>query len=430
MKKIIAVMTCAVLLLSLTSCTPGKSKNGEVKKITVWSMSAEDQDQTTTIPRLQKWAKDFNTKHKDINVVVEGGKKSDGILTAISAGATPDIFQNFWQYAPKYAANSCIMDLTKYVNKDTAWDKSDFLESTWGLCTYNNKIYSVPFTASTTYIVYNPTMLSQRGWSTFPKTMDDLLKCIKDCTVKNADGSVKVTGLNPIYPWEDDVLWPVAFGATWQNASSKPTFNNNDAMSKAYSFQKTLIDDQGGYKAVSAWVSNYGNSLATTSDPLLTGKCAMYFTPDSCLASLEDSAKKLNTTFKIATFPAMMLTSGVWEINAKTPDPDAAWTVLASLTSSDTMKTMAHGDKNLGTFMSRKSALKALQGYDVPTSVKDAATLLTTSKLEHFPMSAYVNDYLSSIGTHMGNYFQDKETLNNAMDAIQKEATEAAAKGK
>ena len=56
-------------------------------------------------------------------------------------------------------------------------------------------------------------MLAEAGWEEFPKTMDELIQCIDDCTKVGADGSIEQMGLIPDYPWLDNVLWPVAFGA-------------------------------------------------------------------------------------------------------------------------------------------------------------------------------------------------------------------------
>lgn len=426
MKKLVAALLAATLAVSMSSCSAlvkKSSGSGNSSNLTVWTMYSVDQDTTKPYGRLQKWASDFNAKNKNIKVTVEGGKTANVILTAISAGSTPDIFQNQWQLAPSYSKAGSIVDLTKFVNSDTKWNKSDFLDSVWGLCTYNNKIYSIPFTASTTYILYNPDILAQAGYSTFPKTMDDLEKCAIATTVMK-DGSIVRAGLNPIFPWEDDVLWPVAFGAKWQDSSGNITFDT-DAMRKAYTFEKDLIDNMGGYAKVSAWVSNFNSTRSTTNDPLLTGKCAMYFASDSNLAPVEAAAQQINATYKIATLPNQMLTAGVWEMNAKTPSTSTAWTVLSSLTSADNMKYMANGDSNKGMFTPRKSSLKALEGYNVSDSVKQAANLLMTSNLEHFPMNGYVNDYLSSIGTHMAAYLSGKETLDSAMANVQKEATAA-----
>lgn len=439
MKKIIALLLAVFMTVSMASCSSNTTTTSSstsassavsttVSQITVWTMYSEDQDATKPYGRLQKWASEFNASHSNIQVVVEGGKTKDVILTAISSGETPDIFQNYWQNAPSYAAAGSIVDLTDFVNSDTAWNKDDFLTSCWGLCTYDGNVYSLPFTASTTYILYNPEILAECGWKAFPNTMDELLQCAEDCTVMDSSGNLTRVGLNPIFPWEDDVLWPVAYGAEWQDNDGNVTFNN-ETMGKAYSFEKTLIDAMGGYTKVNAWTSNYKSTRSTTDDPLLTGKCAMYFASDSNLAALEAAAEKLGKTlgtdFKIATLPNQMLTCGVWEMNANTTDSNTAWTVLSSMTSAENMAYMAYGDSNNGAFTPRKSSLKALESYDVSDAVKQAASLLMTSNLEHFPMSAYVSEYLSSIGTNMGEYLSGSVSLDAAMQAVQKEATEA-----
>lgn len=426
MKKIVSILLAATLFLTLFGATGAVAEsNAEPVTITVWTMYAEDADTTKPYSRMQTWAEEFNASHDDIQVVVEGGKTSDVILTAVSSGETPDIFQNYWQYAPSYAEAGAIVELTDYVNGDAAWDKDDFLSSVWNLCSYGDSVYSIPFTASSTYIIYNPSLLAANGYDSFPDNMDDLLQCILDCTVM--DGStISVAGLVPTFPWQDDVLWPVAYGAQWYDADGNVDFNN-EAMGKAYTFQKTIIDALGGYNSVAAWVSDYGSTRATTSDPILTGIAAMRFQSDSGLASFEAAADEAGavygTDYAVAALPYSMLTAGVWEINANTVDADAAWEVLSSLTSAENMAFMAEGDSYKGAFMPRTSALEALLNMDVSAIVKDAASMLLTADLRSFPMSAYVNGYLTSINSNMAEYLAGTTSLEDAMAAVQSEVT-------
>ena len=54
-----------------------------------------------------------------------------------------------------------------------------------------------------------------------------------------------------------------------------------------------------------------------------------------------------------------MFTAGVYEMNAKTKNPEAAWEVMSYLNSKDAMMYLAEGEKGVGALMPRKSALDA-----------------------------------------------------------------------
>ena len=103
---------------------------------------------------------------------VSGAKSIDVILTTIAGGDTPDIFENNWNMAPSWADKGALLDLTDYVNNDTEWNKDDFFDAAWELCTYNDRIYSVPRLASTTVMTYRPDLLAEAGWDHFPKDTD------------------------------------------------------------------------------------------------------------------------------------------------------------------------------------------------------------------------------------------------------------------
>lgn len=448
MKKILALLLAVMMVIGLlaacgteetpnntdnsnpSSETPSSSQDvtGEPVVVTVWTMYAESDEPTFTSNRYQKLVDDFNASHTDIQIELANAKTYDNIITAISAGETPDIFQMYWQYAPSLAENGAIMELTDYVNADANFDKADFLGSVWNLCSVGESIYSIPLSASTTYILYNPKVLAENGWDHFPTTMEEFEQCALDCTKLAADGSIEVMGFNPIFPWQDDVLWPAAFGAEWMTADGNVNFDN-EGIRAAYSFQKRLIDAAGGHEKVSAWGTDWNASRCTTTDPVLTGKAAMRFNGDAGLASFEAAGIELGLTygkdFAIAPLPTSMLTAGVFEVNAKSAHPDAAWTVLSYLTSKESMAYMAEGDQNRGAFMPRTSALAALAAMNVSDAVKEAAGLLKSETLVSFPMSAFVNEYLTAISTNMSEYLRGNLDLDTAIANVQEEAQAA-----
>lgn len=453
MKKILALLLAVVMVMGLfaacgendtPSTTSGNktttgsnnppvtSQNGDENTepvvITVWTMYAEADDPTFTSSRFQTLVDQFNATHTDIQIELSNAKTYDNIITAISASDTPDIFQMYWQYAPSLAEIGAILELTDYVENDAAFDKADFLDSVWNLCSVDDSIYSIPLNASTTYILYNPKVLAENGWDHFPTTMEEFEQCALDCTKLNADGSIDVMGFNPIFPWQDDVLWPVAFNASWMDENGDVDFDN-EGIRAAYSFQKRLIDAVGGYEKVSAWGTDYNSSRCTTADPVLTGKAAMRFNGDSGLARFEGAGVELGLTygedFAIAPLPVSMLTAGVFEINAKSEHPDAAWTVLSYLCSKESMAYMAEGELNRGSFMPRVSALDALAAMDVTDAVKEACSLLKSEELVSFPMSPFVNEYLTAISTNMSEYLRGNLDLDTAVANVQQEAQAA-----
>ena len=182
MKRLIASLTAASLALSLAACggaasssaaadnggaaasTPAAS-SAKPTTVTVWHLQPEDSEETCMHQRLLRWAEKFNAENTDnITVEVAGAKSVDVILTTIATGSTPDIFMNYWNNAPAWSDKGALYDLTDFVNNDADWNKADFVDATWGLCTYNDHIYSIPYSMSTTFMVYRPDLLAEAGW--------------------------------------------------------------------------------------------------------------------------------------------------------------------------------------------------------------------------------------------------------------------------
>ncbi len=434
MKKVLAlllVLTTTVAMLAGCGSSTSTTTDGEDADpivVTVWTMYAESEEETATSTRYQKLVDDFNASHTDIQIELVQGKTYDNIVTAIAGSDTPDIFQMYWQYAATLSEQGAIVDLTDYINNDESYDLDDFIDGIWDLCSVGESIYSVPISASTTYILYNPTLLAEAGWTEFPTTMDDLLQCALDCTKLNDDGTIEQVGLLTTFPWLDNVLWAAAFGVEYQDADGNVTADS-DELRAVLTFQSTLIDALGGYEQATAWGTDYYSTRCTTSDPVLTGLAAMRYNADSGLAGFQESADELGleygVDYAIATLPTSMLTTGVFEMNAKTENQEAAWTVMSYLTSADAQKYLAEGGYNKGSFMPRISALNYLASMDVTDTVKTGCELLQQGTLYSFPMSCFVNEYLTALSTYTTEYLAGTMDLETAIANIQAEAEEA-----
>lgn len=446
-KKVIALMLALSMAFTMTACGSQGAEAGDVGKqseaadssedskegsgkevttVTIWSFYAEDQDETAISSRIQKLVNDFNASHDDVQAEISFGKSYDNVVTAIATESTPDIFQMYWQYASPLSIKGALADLTDYVNNDADFNKADIMDNVWNLCSVEDRIYSIPFSASTSYVLYNPSVLKAAGWEEFPATVEDLVQCAKDCYDV---GGTTTMGLSPIFPWQDNVLWPAMMKAEWEDADGNPAFDS-EAMRKAYSVQKELIDYQGGYAAVSAWGADYDSARGTASDPIFNGTCAMELVPDSDLARLFANGKEAGYEYGVdwdfSVVPGnSMLTAAVWEINSKSKDTDAAWEVLSYLSSTEAMAYLGEGQGNSGSFMPRVSALEALSNMDVADSVKEAANLLKNAELQSFPMSSYVNEYLNAIGNHTSEYLNGNLDIDTAFSNVQAEVEAA-----
>lgn len=440
MKKLLSIILAGAMALALAACggtgsessKPTDGSGGGAKDpvtVTVWYFDQEDTEPTSVHQRYVKWAEKFNAENPDIKVEVSGGKTADVILTTIASGSTPDIFTNYWNNAASWADKGAIYDLTEFVNNDKEWNKADFVEACWGLCTYNDKIYSIPRTMSTTFMAYRPDILAENGWDHFPKDMDELLQCVYDCTEVDENGKLIRLGLVPDFPWLDNILWPAAFGGTWVDENGKPTFTDPKILA-AYEFQYKILEKYG-YDEVRRFVDTFG-ARSTVQDPMFEGKVAMRWEADSGMAAMEEFGEGVNWKLVPMPYPAddkgaQMLTCAVWEVNANTAHPEETWKVLSSLTSEENMKFMAEGDHNKGAFMPRRSALEHLRdNLESSQYVKDNANILLNDQLTHFPMVSYIGEYLDTINAEMTEAMMGNISVADAAAKVQQQMEELA----
>ena len=110
------MMVLLVILLSLSSLfASGSSESGESEKTTIrfmWWGSQTRHDQTIKVIEL------FMEKNPDIVVEYEYGSFEnhfDKILTMMTAGDAPDVFQNSTAYILLHAQSDQLLDFTPYI---------------------------------------------------------------------------------------------------------------------------------------------------------------------------------------------------------------------------------------------------------------------------------------------------------------------------
>ena len=79
---------------------------------------------------------------------------------------------------------------------------------------------------------------------------------------------------------------------------------------------------------------------------------------------------------------------------------------MSYLTNKENMKEMAGGFEDVGALLSRKSALDSLADSDsVAPLKKQVAQMLQDPNVDGFPMSNYINEYLSVVADEMNKVF-------------------------
>lgn len=455
MKKLLALLLAvAMVACMLAACAPAEeSKSPDAPaaeapaadskpiELTVWHLFGEAD--TPGHPHLYytEWAERYNAAHPEVHVTVLGGKSATDIQTAVAAGETPDIFMNYWNNAPQWSEAGALLDLTPYYESDAEFDYKDFMPGALGVSNYNGKFYSVPNSFSSTFMFYREDILAEAGWDHFPADTDELLQCIRDTTEANEDGSIKRLGLLPNMPWFDSLVWAAAYNVEWLSEDGKTVTADSENGVGMLNFVNDiykLYNEEFGWDTLT--VNDFGDTVrgnrATANDPVLTGEVAMRWNSEGLVNQLCEFG--VDVAWDVAPIPNVaggeamgMLTANVWEINAKTKNPDAAWAALADLTGKENQKIMAAGEYGNGAFYSRRSTIEYVRdtladelgaakenaaiGTKLSECLKSFADIMLDGNLRNFPCCGFVNEYLNSIGTNCGLVFSGELTAEEAM---------------
>ncbi|MQS35507.1 extracellular solute-binding protein [Streptomyces katsurahamanus] len=176
-RKLIAAVGVAAMMVSVAACgsdsDDNKAADPKDRKgtLTVWLMN----DAQSTWPEVVKDAnKEFNKKFPGVKVNVQyqtWADKTKKLDAALSGDKFPDVVELGNTETMTYILGGALgeIDEKKYDNSDT-WIKG--LKDT---CTYEGKLYCVPYYAGARVGVYNAEMFEKgAGAKEFPATEDEL----------------------------------------------------------------------------------------------------------------------------------------------------------------------------------------------------------------------------------------------------------------
>ncbi|MER5180467.1 sugar ABC transporter substrate-binding protein [Streptomyces sp. NPDC002896] len=179
-RKLIAAVGAATMMASVAACggsggEAAKDPKDRKGELTVWLMT----DAQSTWPELVKQANTaFNKKYPGVKVKIQYQQWSDKtkkLDAALAGDKFPDVVELGNTETMTYILNGALgeIDAKKYDNSDT-WIKG--LKDT---CSYEGKLYCVPYYAGARVAIYNKSMFkAATGSDTLPTTEDDLTKAL------------------------------------------------------------------------------------------------------------------------------------------------------------------------------------------------------------------------------------------------------------
>src|SRR4029077_1795883 len=171
-RKLLFTVAAVVALLAAAcgSTNPTTTSGNETGTLTVWLMNGSAPQSVVDGVNA-----DFKTKHPNVTVNVEIQQWSDvttKLDTAFAGSTPPDVMELGNTLVAKYASAGALQDIT---SKKSGFDNSGtWLQSLTDSCTYQGKLYCVPYYAGSRAIIYRTDMFAAAGVQV-PTSMDELM---------------------------------------------------------------------------------------------------------------------------------------------------------------------------------------------------------------------------------------------------------------
>lgn len=338
-KKTLAMLTCALLVLTTACSTGGNDANSEGNAggdekgsvdILWWSFDSDSEERDA--PDVYKdifndYNKEFGTNY---NMTYEyipfedySGSK---LMTAFAAGSGPDIYMLCPPYLPNYVNAGSVLPLTDYYTEDML---KDFSEGMIQNATMGGEIYTIPLHMDLLALWYDAKLFEAEGVKV-PETWDEMV----DAAVKlNKDGRYGMTLriINDDAGWRTFDFYPFVWSAGGDifDAEAKKSLFDSPEVLSALELYKEMAD---------AGVLNINPSRSEDDLGILCeGETAMQITGSWACSTYEDYLEDgYDIELGVVPFPvpdvggSPATAAGGWSvaINSKTKHPQEVTDVM------------------------------------------------------------------------------------------------------
>jgi len=339
----------------------------EKTKITMWLFPVAGADDNAF---YQPVIEEYTKAHPNIDIEIQwipGEKRMELYLTAITGGASPDVFLMNSDTFATFADSNALLNLSEY------WDQNelaDFYENVIKDSSWKGALYMIPTDVSSTPIIYNKDMFIAAGLDPEkpPTTWDEFLS---DCEVLTIDDKGHHFG-EPDFNSEKVIQWctstPLATSFLafkwnpWYFQAGGEYFNEDGT--------KVLFDSQAGLDAMNMVLKLADNFMPPSDksaqygadiDNFAQKRVAMIPCIENYVAGIYSSENPdlnfgVGPVLKYKVQASHGAATG-YSISATTKNPEAVAEWLKFLTSSETL---AKYSLYVGSPPSRASTAKAI----------------------------------------------------------------------
>ena len=277
-RKAAFALTVSAVLVT-TACT-GQSPSG----------AEDDASKETTINFWHAWSADsevkavktlvagFEKAHPNIHVNVVGNMTDDKINQALRTGGgkAPDVISSFTtNNVGKFCSSGALVDLNPFFKKSGVDPEKTFPAAMNEYTQFDGDRCAVPLLGDAYGLYYNKTAFEKAGITSPPKTWSEFEADAKKLTITQGS-TYKQLGFMPNYHgWETTTEHYLGqFSPTYFDSSGKSNVAKDPAFKAAFTLQKKLVGDLGGYQKLEKFRATLGDEWGPK-HPFQTGQVAM-----------------------------------------------------------------------------------------------------------------------------------------------------------
>ncbi|MFG2936199.1 ABC transporter substrate-binding protein [Streptomyces sp. NPDC048282] len=339
----LTVLTSSLALLT-TACT-GQSSSG----------ASDDAAANTTINFWHAWSAPnevkavnaliagFEKAHPNIHVNVVSNMTDDKINQALRSGGdkAPDVISSFTtNNVGKFCSSGALVDLNPFFKKSGIDPETTFPKAMNEYTQYDGNRCTAPLLGDAYGLYYNKTAFKKAGITSPPKTWTEFEADAKKLTITQGD-SYKQLGFMPDYHgWETTTEhYAAQFSPTYFTSDGKSNIAKDPAFTEAFTLQKNLVDDLGGFQKLEKYRATLGDEWGEK-HPFQTGQVAMQLDGEWRLGMAVDAKTKFDIGVaplpvpddQVAQYGKGYITGTIAGIAATSKKQNAAWEFVKYIT--------------------------------------------------------------------------------------------------
>ncbi|MCT9143762.1 ABC transporter substrate-binding protein [Streptomyces violarus] len=343
-KAAFALAASASLALLATACT-GQSD----------STASDDASKDTTINFWHAWSapaevkavKDlvtgFEKAHPNIHVNVVGNMTDDKMNQALRTGGAkaPDVISSFTtNNVGKFCSSGALVDLDPFFEKSGVDPEKTFPKAMNEYTQFDGNRCAVPLLGDAYGLYYNKTAFKKAGITSPPKTWSEFERVAKKLTIPQGDTYEQLGFMPNYHGWETTTEHYLGqFSPTYFDKDGKSNVGKDPAFEAAFTVQKKLVDELGGYRKLETYRSKLGDEWGPK-HPFHTGQVAMQLDGEWRLGMALDTKPKFD--IGVAPLPVPddqadqygkgYITGTIAGIAATSKKQNAAWELVKYMT--------------------------------------------------------------------------------------------------